>query len=427
MIIEDRKSWRNFMIEFEENDSIVIPIQCDDNKHPWETELCVLYVQFLNGVEYVLPFRHSDALNLNSKYIPLTQTPKNTYVYDKKKLLHFFKWDNVFDVQLSHYMKTNEPLIIEDLITSAHEHFYRDYYDIPNINCVIPLMKHIEWCRELVKILKSASDTDKDNKSYNVYNNDVLENLNYIESSGLQTTDGMVYSEYNPYTLTGRPSNRFGGINFAALNKKDGSREKFVSRFGKDGMLVEMDYDAYHPSIIADIVGYKFDGDVYVQLGKYYGTAREESKILTFQYLYGHIPDDVLRVIPFFVSVDNYINDMWREYNHNGYTETALFKRKIYKQNLTNMNKNKLFNYFLQSAEFEYSVTTMTKLREFIGSGNCKSKFILYTYDSFLFDMHLSDGKDFILTIKDILEDEKFKVKVKYGFNYHNMSDFIKI
>ena len=51
------------------------------------------------------------------------------------------------------------------------------------------------------------------------------------------TKDGLVYSEYNPYTTTGRPSNRFGGTNFAALNKTDGSREKYISRFD-GGMLV---------------------------------------------------------------------------------------------------------------------------------------------------------------------------------------------
>ena len=68
----------------------------------------------------------------------------------------------------------------------------------------------------------------------------------------------MVYSEYNPYTATGRPSNRFGGLNFAALNKKDGSRKKFISRYGKEGMLVEMDYDAYHLRLIGDEVNYKF-------------------------------------------------------------------------------------------------------------------------------------------------------------------------
>ena len=39
------------------------------------------------------------------------------------------------------------------------------------------------------------------------------------------------YTEYNLYTSTGRPSNKFGGVNFAALNKEDGSRNSFVFIF----------------------------------------------------------------------------------------------------------------------------------------------------------------------------------------------------
>ena len=46
------------------------------------------------------------------------------------------------------------------------------------------------------------------------YDQDILENLQIVESNGIQTTNGLVYSEYNPYTSTGRPSNRFGGLNF---------------------------------------------------------------------------------------------------------------------------------------------------------------------------------------------------------------------
>ena len=78
-------------------------------------------------------------------------------------------------------------------------------------------MKHLEWCRNVVEVLKKAGVIGlKETESvYNIYNEDVLENLQKIESNGLQTTDGMVYSEYNPYTATGRPSNRFGGLNFA--------------------------------------------------------------------------------------------------------------------------------------------------------------------------------------------------------------------
>ena len=49
------------------------------------------------------------------------------------------------------------------------------------------------------------------------------------------------------------------------------SRNGFVSRFD-DGVLIEMDYDAYHLRLIADIIGYDFpDGSVHEYLGKQYG------------------------------------------------------------------------------------------------------------------------------------------------------------
>jgi len=35
--------------------------------------------------------------------------------------------------------------------------------------------------------------------------------------------------KYNPYTITGRPSNAWRGVNYAALNKTDGSRKSFIS------------------------------------------------------------------------------------------------------------------------------------------------------------------------------------------------------
>ena len=68
---------------------------------------------------------------------------------------------------------------------------------------------------------------------------------------------------------TGRPSNRFGGLNFG-LNKKDGSRKKFISRYGKEGMLVEMDYDAYHLRLIGEVVDYQFPkGSVHNHMVNY--------------------------------------------------------------------------------------------------------------------------------------------------------------
>ena len=67
--------------------------------------------------------------------------------------------------------------------------------------------------------------------------------------------ENFLYSRFN-YEDTVYISNKFGGVNYAALNKEDGCRESFVSRF-EQGSLLEMDFDAYHPRLIADIIGYE--------------------------------------------------------------------------------------------------------------------------------------------------------------------------
>ena len=426
VIIESHEEWKKFIKEFGKYNSIVIPIQCDKNKHPLDTELCLLYVKLLDGnlEEYVLPFRHSDAINLKDRYIKKTWTLRDVFTYDKKKLLHFVKWKNITDMQMHYYMSKNEPLPIDDITTNAHEYFYRTHYKTKNINCVIPIMKHIEWCRKLVDHLKVTVFVKPGSKSvFKIYNDDVIGNLQYIERSGLQTTNGMVYSEYNPYTATGRPSNRFGGMNFAALNKSDGSRKQFISRYGKDGMLIEMDYDAYHLRLIGDVIDYKFPkGSVHKHMAKLYNVGYDEAKSLSFQYLYGHIPDRVLKKNPFFKKVQVYIDEVWDQYKSSNSIKSDIYNKRIRKENLSNMNKNKVFNYLIQLTETESNMRMLTELIPKIDG--YKSKLILYSYDSFLFDFYMPDGLNFIHKVKKIIEQSgKFPVKVCKGWNYHEMKD----
>ena len=133
------------------------------------------------------------------------------------------------------------------------------------------------------------------------------------------------YTEYNIYTTTGRPSNKFGGVNYAALNKEDGSRESFVSRFER-GMLLDMDFDAYHPRLIADIIGYDLpDESVHEYFAKqYFGKQEisaeeyEQSKKITFRLLYGGIDKDFEK-IPFFCKTKKYIYKLWNEFKKQGY------------------------------------------------------------------------------------------------------------
>ncbi len=406
MILENNEHLEIFKKEYSTEDCIVIPIQCNDTKHSVSDELSLLYVQMWGGKEFILPFNHNETLDIE---IPNLESTTKKYTYDRKKLNHLVELDNVIDVNLLHYMATNEPLYIEDIDTNAHHFFNMRYYRKDNINTIIPVLKHLEKCRKIAKILKDTIEKYADNVKMS-YNNEVLDNLSYIELNGLQTTNGIVYSEYNLYTSTGRPSNRFGGINFAALNKTDGSRKPYVSRF-KNGVLVEMDFDAYHLRLIADKVGYKFpEGSVHEHMAKFYGCDYEESKQKSFQ------------MNPYFSRVYDYINDLWKEYKSKEFIVSDIYNRRIYKKNLGDMNANKLFNYTIQLMETENNMKVLSELIPQIKED--KSKLILYSYDSFLLDFNMEDGLNYLKKVKKILEQNgKFPVKVSWGLNYHEMKD----
>ena len=418
MILETKKEFDGFIEKYNKSDCILIPILCDVNKHPLENSLCLLYVKILDGDEYLLPFRHSEALNLDISYLDKLNSDHKKYVYDRKQFNHIVSWKNVIDINLQYYMEHNKPLYIEDISTNSHDYFNRKYYKLQGVNCIVPILKHLELCRKLSNEFQKHIDLPV----YKEYNDDIIDNLTYLESSGLRCDKEIVYSEYNLYTSTGRPSNRFGGINFAALNKSDGSRKPFVSRF-ENGMLVEFDYDAYHLRLIGEVVNYKFpDGSVHEHMGEFYGCDYQESKNRSFQYLYGHIPIEVVQINPFFGAVHDYINKIWSEYKQGNFITSNIYSKKIYRKNLSEMSRNKLFNYLIQLMETENNMKMLSNLIPFLES--YKSKLILYSYDSFLFDFNLDDGVDFLNKIKKIIESNGlFPTKTSKGTNYHEMED----
>ena len=420
-LVENKKQLKKFIKKYKSEDSILIPISCDSNKHPVDDKLSLLYVQLLNSEEFILPFDHSETLNID---IPNLESDTKKYTYDRKKLIHFTELNNVIDVNLLQYMATNEPLHIEEIDTNAHHFFNMMYYRKKNINTIIPVLKHLEYCRKLAKVLRDTIEKYEEHVNVS-YNNEILDNLTYIESNGLQTTTELVYSEYNVFTSTGRPSNRFGGTNFAALNKKDGSRKPYVSRC-KNGVLVEMDYDAYHLRLIGERIGYDFPkGSVHEHMAKFYGVDYEESKKLSFQYLYGGIPIEVAQLNPFFCKVDDYVEKVWKTYKSDKFILSDIYNKRIYRKNLFDMNKNKVFNYLIQLMETENNMRMLVELIPEIEG--YKSKLVLYSYDSFLFDFYLPDGLKFLKKVKGIIEQSgKFPVKVSKGWNYHEMEDITR-
>jgi len=419
VIIEKDNQLDDFLLENQNKDCFIIPILSDVNRHPLENTLCAAYVKIVDGDEVLVCFNHGETLKLSLEKLLTLDKLGRKFVRDKKQLSHIVKLTDVVDVNLQHYMNTNEPLDWDELSTNTHDYFYRVMWKMKNTNRIIPILKHLELCREQVKVLEKYYELPIHEK----YNDEIINNLSFIESSGLRKDDEIVYSEYNLYTSTGRPSNRFGGINFAALNKKDESRKPYKSRF-EDGILVEFDYDAYHLRLIGHILDYKFPkGSVHEHMSEFYGDVDyETSKSTSFQYLYGRIPQEVIDTNPFFSRVNNYITEIWGEFKREDFIKSNIYNKRIYKKNLSAMNRNKLFNYMIQLLETENNMKVMSELIPFLKGK--QSKLILYSYDSFLFDFKLTDGLDFLKSVKQILEQGGvFPTKSSRGLNYHEMED----
>ena len=389
---------------------VLLQMYSDVNAHPQENRVSCYYVDFQDE-QYIVPIHHTEKYQDD---IQMIQTEQTIFVQDLKQYYHntlvFGK--DIRDMNWSYYLQHNKPYDTEQHLTNAHHHYYRIHYDKKNINDIVPLVKHTEYLKPIAENLF---------EHYEKQDQTLLENLYQIERRGLKTYEKIVYSEYNPYTSTGRPSNRFGGMNFAALNKSDGSRKQFISRFN-NGMLVEMDFDAYHLRLIGEIVGYKFPKtSVHEHMAELYGLPYDEAKALSFKYLYGGITDEVSDN-PFFSKVNDYIKLLWQDYKTNNFVQSYIYNRKIYRKNLQDMNPNKLFNYMIQLMETENNIKILNELQPKLQQYN--SKLVLYNYDSFLFDFDTKDGLDFLNIVKQTIESGgKYPVKIGKGVNYHDMQD----
>jgi len=231
-------------------------------------------------------------------------------------------------------------------------------------------------------------------------------------------SDGKLYGSFNLTTTTGRPSNAFGTVNFAALPP-----EKRTAFIPENDYLVEFDFDAYHLRLIADLVGYKefHETSVHAHLAEYYVCTYDESKAKTFRLLYGGIDKETREKVPFFDLTHKYINKKWNEINTHNCVYTDIYKRKLLFNNYEDLNRNKLFNYLIQAYETESNIRKILLIQEYLLDK--KTKLVLYGYDSFLFDFSKQDGVQTLTEIKNILEENKHYTKSQMGLNYGNMKD----
>ena len=442
MIIEKEIDLDKVQVSLQLGDSLWIPMYSDPYCHYTNNNISFIYIYCIaDDSHYVLPFRHKDCFNIDIERLNDLTSQGDIYVLAKKRFAQFSSI-KCYDADMVSWWQNHKMLPLDESNTTAHDAWNRWWHNETNTHDWLPITKHIERCDEMKnKFMEYYKTFDKTNE-FEEYEQLITDNFSVIERTGLQVdynkfvehfkANGILknraHTEYNIWTTTGRPSNKFGGVNYAALPKESGCREAFVSRWER-GMLLEMDYDAYHPRLIADIIGYNLpEGSIHEYFAKqYFGKEDiseeeyDQSKKITFRLLYGGIDSDFEKV-PFFGKTKQFITQLWKKFKRDGYVLTPLMKRPLYKNCLHDMNPNKLFNYLLQASETEYNLHVLNNVNDLLRE--YETDIILYTYDSLLFDYNLADGKELLLKLQDVMSQSgRFPVKTKAGVNYHTMKD----
>ena len=397
----------------------VIPF--NDLVHPALNKVSLVYIKPLtddNEKGYMICIDHSEALNMQIKHVnQVLKSFDEIYVRDKKTFLYYFQLKSSLDIL--HTL----PTYIHPT-TQVHTHFYNTYSSRVDINRIIPLVKHYQRCEAIFEQVKDHCRT------LTHKTNDVLAySFLFIEKNGIKIDetlfkqyfkptnesfnikDGKIYTQYNLHTTTGRPSNSFNGVNFAALNKDNGCRQAFIPEHDR---FMEIDISAYHPNIVAQLVEYKFDKPIYEAFAEYAGVEVKQAKELMFKQLYGGIYTDY-KEWDFFIKVQEYIDKIWENFEKLGWAMVPNSGKYFYKDRLGDMNPQKLFNYFLQNLETVNNSRIINDIIKVLRGKN--TKLVLYTYDAFLFDLDNTE-EDIINDLKEIFSSRGLQIKYKYGTDY---------
>jgi hypothetical protein len=171
--------------------------------------------------------------------------------------------------------------------------------------------------------------------------------------------------------------------------------------------------------LISKLTGYNSPtGDIYEDFAKEFGMDRAEAKNLVFRQLYGNIYNQYEN-FKFFKLTKEYISELWKKFNTDGYVEKIISKGKFRRDSLENMNPQKLFNYLIQSYETENNVQILKEILTILNGK--KSKVILYTYDALLVDVSGEDKAEIKEALR-VFEDNNLKVKLTYGKDYNSLT-----
>ena len=417
-LVEDEEQL-NVLINSGYKKAFIEVIPYNDTIHPVLNHVSLVYIRPLEATKgFMVCITHSESLNaLNTGIDKLLEKFKILYCRDKKEILHYFPNKTLYDI-------TPPPHTYIRPTTQTHDLYYREHKDNLELNLIIPIVKHYELCETIFRDLKANINIEK-TKYDEFFNNKVSLVFNAIERNGVRIhnktfeeyfhpVDGeYVYTQFNLKTTTTRPSNKFKNVNYAALNKENGCRKSFIPR---NNRFVEIDISAYHPSLAARLTNYEFaTNDIHSHFATLYNVDYKKSKELTFKQLYGGVFENYKK-LEFFQGIEKYVGDNWKKFQSDGFIECPVSGYRYEKEKLQNMNPQKLFNYVLQNLETSMNVRILWDM--FCILRNCKTKLVLYTYDSFLFDLDDSE-ENMLEEIRNVFKKYQLNIKEIEGYDYN--------
>jgi len=410
------------------NDCFVQFIQQNDNYHPKLSPLSLIYVRDITQHKgYMLCLDHNESFSLPYQETLnwLLGNTDRLFILNKKEALYHFPYPNkLYDIN---FIKHPD---LTGIFTPCHTFYYRLHTANPITNKLIPISKHYEECENAFDIILPIIQQYRSDNTVYAFNNGPLTRVFHaIESNGIKVdkqcfidaygkdllypqlnlSKGRIYSQYNLYTLTGRPSNTYNSINFAALDKNNGERLCYRPTNDK---FVEFDIQGYHPRILGDMIDFNFgDKNTYEILSELLGVTPQEAKELTFKQLYGGVWKEY-RNQPFFRDIVTLTDGIWDEYQ---YGKQYATRNRIFTLD-KDMTQSKLLNYIIQSHETSNNVVMLDNILNYLRDK--QTKLVLYTYDAFLFDYAEEDGTQLLTDIKDMIP---YPINVKQGKTYHGL------
>ncbi len=410
-------------------------ISSDYNFHPKLTSTVAVYLRLLNSHHgYIIPINHSEGLNIEkTRVYDILKKAPTLYTLNKKELLYHFNVPSAIDLSLA-YSMTNYSRFEYSKFTKSITPFYNKFREHSNINQLIPIPKLYESCEELYSKAKELIN-NKLPDGFDFYNNIATSVFFLLEQQGLgihrddfisnfkprepryNIEKDIVYTSYNLYNATSRPTNAYNSINFAAIPHTENYRKTFKPQ---NDYFVEFDFDGYHLRLLCNEIDYKLSPkSAHKQLAKhYFGTdditeeQYKEAKQINFHAIYGKIPEKH-KELKIFKEIQEYINNMWESYTESGYVWNPQ-SGKAFNKELKDMHPAKLMNYMMQSLETSNNILILKEVLRYLQDK--KTKVVLYTYDALLFDFSKEDGKEVLEGIQAILEkDNIYPVKFKFS------------